>query len=170
VEKGKRAAGGGGGGSFMINEFGQVLVPASDGGGRRYYVGQLKGRLLFENPFDEDDPIDLADCSYLQPGDPWKLPYVGFPYNFSNQSKIYYYRVTEDGGTSVFPPQQDTQLVQSFRRLRRTGAVRFIVTIGGLVLTKRPPDGEWSPEESWSTYYVGTINKNKWFTMENSDA
>ena len=102
VEKGKRAAGGGGGGSFMINEYGQVLVPASDGGGKRYYVGQLKGRLLFENPFDEEDPIDLADCSHLQPGDPWKQPYVGFPYNLSNQHKIYHYRITEDGGMSVF--------------------------------------------------------------------
>ena len=170
VEQGKLVAGGSGRGSFMINEFGQVLVPASDGDGRRYLVGQLKGSLLFENPFDEDEPIDLTDCSYLQPGDPWKLPYVGFPYNLNRRSQIYFYRLTDDGGESVYPPQQDIQLIQSFRRLRRWGPVRFLVTFGGLVLTKCPTEDDESSEESWQTFYVGTINKNKWFTMESGDA
>ena len=42
--EGQGHAGGGGGGAFVINEFGQVLVPASDGGGRRFLAGQLEGR------------------------------------------------------------------------------------------------------------------------------
>src|SRR6266536_2257709 len=55
VGRAKRFAGGNGTGSFVINEFGQVLVPASDGSGRRYLAGRLTGRLLFENPFCPDE-------------------------------------------------------------------------------------------------------------------
>src|SRR5262245_52662228 len=48
----KRHADGQGGGSFLINEHGQVLVPSSNGDGRRFLAGRLDGTLLFENPFD----------------------------------------------------------------------------------------------------------------------
>jgi hypothetical protein len=166
VEAAKRQAGGTGGGSFVINEFGQVLVPASDGGGRRYLAGQLEGRLLFENPFVSDDVIDLGDFSQMQSGDPWRLPYVGVPYNLSGQSKIYFYHVDSNGGKSTYPPRQDTRLIQALRRVRRSGAVRFIVNPAGLVLTKCPIDELWSPEESWRPFFVGCIDRSVWFEME----
>lgn len=170
VEAAKRKLGGTGGGSFVINEFGQVLVPASDGSYRILLAGELKGRLLFENPFDEDAPIDLGDSSYLQPGDPWKLPYVGFPFNLNRSSKIYFYHMDDEGGQSVYPRQQDRSLVQSFRALRRTGAVRFIVNPFGMVLTKCPVQNERSPEEEWQPFYVGRINVNMWFEKETGRA
>ena len=166
VERAKRHAGGTGGGSFVINEFGQVLVPASDGGGQRYLAGCLEGQLAFENPFDPDDVIDLGDCKHLQPGDPWKLPYVGIPFNLNRRSKLYFYRMDDEGGRSEYPPQQDGALIQTLRQLRRTGAVRFIVNPAGVVITKCPADGEWSPEESWQPFFVGHIDKSKWFEME----
>lgn len=170
VERAKIMAGGSGGGSFVINEYGQVLVPASDGGGRRYLAGRLQGRLLFENPFDEDDPIDLGECDDLQPGDPWKLPYVGFPFNLGGRSRIYFYQMDDEGGRSMYPRQQDMLLIRSFRRLRRTGPIRFIVNPAGLVLTKCPTDNEWSPEETWQPFFVGKINTSKWFEMEDGNA
>ncbi len=170
VEAAKRKAGGTGGGAFVINEYGQVLVPASDGSGRRYFAGELSGRLLFENPFDDDDPIDLGDDRNLQPGDPWKLPYVGFRYNLSGRSKIYYFHEGDEGGKSVYPRQQDRSLVQSFRSLRRSGAVRFIVNPFGVVLTKCPVQDDWSPEEQWQPCYVGRVNLNMWFEKENVHA
>ena len=166
VEKAKHHAGGGGGGAFVINEFGQVLVPASDGGGRRFLAGQLEGRLLFENPFEPDTPIDLGDTSKSRSGDPWKLPYVGFPYNLNGRSQIYFYRIGEDGGQSVYPQQQDTTLIQSLRRIRRTGPVRFLVNPAGVVLTKRPEGEHWTPEESWEPVYVGRIDPSRWFEKE----
>ena len=46
--------------SFLINEFGKVLVPASDGAGQRLLAGRLSGTLLFENPFLPEEPIDLS--------------------------------------------------------------------------------------------------------------
>jgi len=170
VEGAKRTAGGSGGGSFVINEFGQVLVPSSDGGGSRYIVGRLDGALLFQNPFDEDDPIDLSDTSRLRPGDPWKLPYVGFPFNLSKVSKIYFFETDADGGRSIFPEHQDMTLIHSIRQLRRSGAVRFIVNHAGVVLTKCPPSAGWSLEESWQPLFVGRINRNKWFAAEDGNA
>lgn len=166
VGRAKRHAGGDGGGSFLINEFGQVLVPASDGKGQRFLAGHLNGRLLFENPFDPDDVIDLGDCSHLQPGDPWKLPYVGIPYNLNGRSQIYFYELNSDGGSPVFPPRQDQSLIQAFRRIRRTGAVRFIVNHAGLVLTKCPNGEQWSADESWQPVFVGQINRSLWFGKE----
>src|SRR5688572_7591282 len=43
VAKAKRHFGGSGAGSFLINEFGKVLVPASDGAGQRLLAGRLNG-------------------------------------------------------------------------------------------------------------------------------
>jgi hypothetical protein len=170
VSRAKRKAGGSGGGSFVINEYGQVLVPASDGSGRRFLAGHLQGRLLFENPFKESESIDLGDCRHIQPGGPWKLPYVGFPFNLNRRSMIYYYHEGEEGGQSVYPRQQDIALVQSLRRIRRTGPVRFIVNPWGVVLTKRPVQDDWSPEESWKPFYVGKINIKMWFEKEDGRA
>jgi hypothetical protein len=83
VARAKRHAGGEGGGSFLINEHGKVLVPASDGGGQRFLAGRLDGRLLFENPVLPEEPFDLSDDEMLTNGDPWKLPYIGIPYHLS---------------------------------------------------------------------------------------
>ena len=160
VELAKRRAGGRGGGSFIINEYGQVLVPASDGLGRRYLAGRLTGRVLFENPFDPDDLIDLGDDEHLQPGDPWKLPYVGFPFRLSKRNKIYAIRDDEDGRFVDFAPANDPVLIHSLRSIRgRYGSVKFIVNYCGLVVTK-------AEEHDWHPVFAGRINRNLWFTME----
>jgi hypothetical protein len=166
VTKAKLLAGGSGGGSFVINEFGQVLVPASDGSGRRYLIGCLEGCLLFENPLNPDDVIDLGDNQRLKLGDPWNLPHIGVPYHLSGRSKIYFYQQDEKGGRSVYPPQQDQTLIHALRQLRRTGAVKFIVNPSGLVLTKCPTGERWSPEEHWQSFFVGRLNRKLWFEKE----
>lgn len=166
VARAKRFAGGAGHGSFQINEFGQVLVPASDGGGRCFLAGRLTGRLLFDNPFCPEEPIDLGDNSRLQPGDPWKLPYVGIPHNLHRNGWIYFYKRDADGGSMEMPPRQDEGLIGSLRRLRPRKPVRFIVTHGGLVVTKCPLDERQQSEDSWHPVYVGAITRSKWFTQE----
>jgi hypothetical protein len=166
VDRAKRFAGGNGTGSFIINEFGQVLVPASDGSGRRYLAGRLTGCLLFENPFCPEELIDLGDDDRLQPGDPWKLPYLGMPYNLHRNSTIYFCKEDESGGRTTFPPRQDPGLIRAIRSIRPTGAVRFIVNHAGLVLTKCPPEGRSTPEESWQPVYVGSITPDLWFEKE----
>lgn len=170
VEAAKQKAGGNGGGAFIINEYGQVLVPASDGSGRRFLAGELNGQLLFENPFEEDAFIDLGDDSDLQPGDPWKLPYVGFPFNLNQRSNIYFYNVDEEGGQAIYPDNQDRSLIEAFRSVRRTGAVRFIVNPFGLVLTKCPISDDRSPQDQWQPVYIGKIDIKKWFEKESGRA
>lgn len=148
-------------GSFIVNEFGQVIVPS---GGTRYLVGCLKKLPLFENPFLPEDPVDLADTSCLQSGDQWKLPYVGVPYHLHRASKIYFYQVDGDGGRPIFAPKQDTGLIKAIRTIRPKGPVRFIVNPAGLVLTKK--DNGLGSEESWQPVFVGSIVPSLWFEQE----
>lgn len=163
---GKRKFGGGGGGAFVINEYGQVLVPASDGSGKRALVGEIQGKLLFDNPFQDNSVLDLSDDAGLTCGDPWTLPYVGIPYNLSKRSDIYFYRQTEEGGEVERPMQQDEELIEKLRSIRRYGAMRFIVNPYGVVVTKQPKSEKWNRNEEWVPIFVGHINKKAWFNKE----
>lgn len=165
VIAGKRALGSGGGGSFQINEFGQVLVPASDGSGKRVIVGEIKGTILFIDPLTRKQ-IDLSDCKKLNLGDIWDKPYVGMPYNLSNTSRIYFWRTTSDGGSSEYLKTDYDELVSRLRSIRRYGAVRFIVNPYGIVLTKRPKNKMWDREEEWEPVFVGNIKPQCWFKKE----
>lgn len=166
VLAGKRFLGGGDGGSFQINEFGQVLVPSPKGDGRCALVGEITGRMLLCNPFEDEGSIDLADASGLECGDPWPKPYVGIPHNLSGRSQIYFYRMYEGGGRSEYPTCQDRELIEALRSIRRSGAIRFIVNPYGLVIMKTPPQGRWMPEEKWEPVFVGRINHRRWFKKE----
>lgn len=166
VARAKRHVGGDGGGSFLINEYGKVLVPASDGRGQRLLVGRLNGPLLFENPFLPDKPIDLGNGEILKNGDPWKLPYIGIPYHLHRGGRIYFYQHDWSGGRSIYPPQQDFELIRAIRNVRRYGPVRILVTPGGLVLTKLPSGIRPQSEDCWQPVFVGSINPNLWFEEE----
>jgi hypothetical protein len=166
VIRAKERLGGYGGGSFVINEFGQVIVLDSDNSGRRVLVGEIDGPFFLENPLEEDAMIDLSNTDGLKCGDRWTQPYIGTPYNLSKRSKIYFYRKTDEGGKTEYPAAQDQQLIKSLRRIRRYGAVRFIANPYGVVLTKRPPEEDWSQHEEWQSVFVGHINHNYWFSKE----
>jgi hypothetical protein len=156
-------------GAFLINEFGQVIVPSSDGGGRRLLAGRIEGVLLFSDPFEDEGGIDISYVGNLKCGDPWPLPYVGCRYNLSSTSQIYFYHMYKGGGRKESPPIQDHLLIKSLRQVRRTGGARFIVNPYGLVLTKRPPKGRWTPaaEDNWEPVYIGRIRPEAWFKEEN---
>jgi hypothetical protein len=166
VAQAKRRLGGSGTGSFLINEFGKVLVPASDGAGQRLLAGRLSGTLLFENPFLPQEPIDLSDDQLLENGDPWKRPYVGIPYHLHRSGSIYFYQQNESGGRSIYPPQQDLELIRAIRSVRPYGPVRILVNPAGLVLTKVPSGNGNQTEDSWQPTFVGSINPSLWFEEE----
>lgn len=149
------------GGSFLINEYGQVLVPTLEDG--RFYVGQTTGVLPFLN-LDTYEIVDLSDNSGLETGDPWDLPYVGMIYNLNQRSQFYYWDAPN--GSSLKPKSQDQDLIKKIRRIRRNGAVRLLVNPYGLVLTKVPV-GDFDPDEDrWDPIYVGRIDYTKWFPKE----
>lgn len=165
VAEGKLSLGGNGGGSFHINEFGQILVPASDGSGNRVIVGEWHGKLLFENP-GNGQTIDLSDDKNLECGDKWQLPYLGMKYQLHRNSRIYFYRMNEEGGQVEYAKHQDQALVKKLRSIRRSGPTRFVVNPFGIVLTRRPAGKNWSAGEEWESLYVGRLNPKKWFKKE----
>lgn len=167
VTQAKVAMGGRQGGSFQINEFGQVLVPASDGGGRRRFVGTTQGSLRFEDP-SSGRRFTLGDCVGLSAGDPWPLPYVGMPFNLSHRNRVYCKREDEESTEPDYLPQSNRALVRALRDLRRYGAVRFLVNPERIVLTKcRPEGGVYSSdEEDWEPIFVGHLDLNQWFPKE----
>lgn len=145
------------GGSFIINEFGEIIVPSLHGNGPRMLAGRLSGKLLFEHPLDFRSNIDLGDCSGLQPGDPWKLPYVGMPFKFTATGQIQFHHKDGDDTVALLPERQDPKLVRDLRMIRPQGG-RFIVNHGGLVLTKLT-EGRGEHQ----AVFVGQIDKHFWF-------
>ena len=166
VIKAKRAMGGKMGGSFQINEFGQVLVPATDGAGQRMLAGRALGSLRFEDPLN-GGTFTLGDDSGLSTGDSWRLPYLGIPHNLSRRSKLYFWREDGERGETEEPPRQDSKLVSALRSIRRSGPMRFIVNPEGVILTKKSGKLEaWNPNQDWDPIYVGQVNLKAWFEME----
>lgn len=150
------------GGAFVINEFGQVIVPSSAGDGNRLLVGEVSGSLLFDHPITANN-IDLSDDNGLYLGEIWRKPYIGIPYKLSRSSKIYFWTGTK----SVYLPNDYKDLIKDLRLLRRIGALSFIVNPYGIILTKIPM-GEFDPdtEEYWTPVYVGRLKSSNWFAKE----
>ena len=161
VNRAKKQMYGNYGGSFVINEFGQVIVPSSAGDGTRLLVGETEGTLLFDNPL-AGGILDLSDDAGLNTGDHWDRPYIGMRYNLTRGSSIYFWK-----GEGEYLPHVDDGLINKLRAVRRTGAVRFIVNPYGIVLVKAP-QGEFrsAEEEDWQPIYVGRITPNRWFAKE----
>ena len=160
VQSGKQMFGHYASGSFLVNEYGLVLVPASDGDGRCAWVGTVQGKLQFQNPFDKNAIYDLSDDHGLACGVVWKRPYVGSKYNWSYQHGIHFRNEDDGGRFNTICPHQDNVLIAALQKVRSEGYIRFIVNPHGLVLTKKQVDGIWKP------IYVGRVNYKLWFARE----
>ena len=165
VKVGKRFLGGKGGGSFLIDEYGRILVPAPRRGDPRVVVvGECSGPLEFVDSMSGSGTFDLADDDGLDAGAVWDRPYVGAQHQLSKSSELYFWHVTTDGSDKLLPTSQDPELIGSLRSLRPSGAVRFVACYGGFVLTKIPV-GEWDSLR-WEPRYVGRIDPERWFPSE----
>ena len=166
VTEAKREMGGTLGGSFQINEYGQVLVPATDGRGQRMLAGRVFGSLRFEDPL-KGGIFTLGSDAGLSKGDSWRLPYLGIPYNLSRWNDVYFWREDELGGRKDKPPRVDPELVSALRSVRRFGPVRFLINPEGVILTKKSAKwGPWGSNGNWEAVYVGRVNLRAWFEME----
>jgi hypothetical protein len=160
VQSGKQFFGHPTGGSFLVNEYGQVLVPASSGDRRCAYVGSLQGKLQFDNPLKENTIFDLSDDHGLTCGTIWERPYVGSKHNWSVQHGIHFRDEDDEGKHCTICPHQDNLLIAALQKVRSEGYIRFIVNPHGLVLTKKQIDSVWKP------IYVGRVNYKLWFARE----
>jgi len=167
VADAKRAMGGAGTGAFQINEFGQVLVPSSNLGGRqRLLVGEVSQTWHFIDPRD-NSVFDLSGVDGYSSGDLWQRPYVGMRYNLSYRNQIYFWNESDEGQQKCLPERQDVKLKERIRSVRGYGPVRFIVNPWGIVLTKKPISvASQSDESTWEPVYVGRINPATWFEKE----
>ena len=164
VNAGKRFLRGSVGGAFLINEFGQVLVPDQSGDGDVVTVGECRGRLVFHDSLSGSGLFDMTDELRLTSGDKWERPYVGVAYNLSQGSEIYFRHQGRVGSRKVTPPVQDDSLIDALRAVRPYGSVRFLATFGGLILTK-VPIGNWKSPR-WEPQFVGRIDYKRWFQKE----
>ena len=150
------------GGSFLINEFGQVLVPSNDGDGRVMFIGDIDihdSLMLFFNPLS-GAIIDLSYDLDLEFREYWDRPCVGMVYNLSQKNRLYYYSTYYLGSKYEEVPCQDENLIALIREIRPGGAVTFIVNPYGIVLTKKLGD----PINRHT--YIGRINYDLWFDKE----
>ena len=164
VNAGKRLLGGSAGGAFLVNEYGQVLVPSPSGNGTVALVGECSGPMVFYDSFSCDSLFDLTDDQGLTLGDTWDLPYLGIPHQLSRTSELYFWHERGGDAWKGTPPFQDYSLIDALRTLRPQGAVRFVVGIGGLVLTKVRV-GNWQ-EPRWESRFVGQIDYRHWYPKE----
>lgn len=159
VNAGKAELGAAQGGSFLIDEYGHVLVPAHDADRSTVVlVAHCSGPLRFHNAFAPGTTFDLYDDRGLKCGDEWNRPYLGLRHNLSARGQLYFWHEDDIGGQAVYPPAQDDVLITALRHLRPYGAVRFLVGPGGVVLTKLPP--------FWRPHYVGRVDLETWFMNE----
>ena len=147
------------GGSFLINEYGQVIAPVN-GSGARFWVGNIKGIPKFTHPVTHQRfsllPDDSSSCD-----DPWLLPYIGIAYNLSYNDEIYFKHQDDDGEEKWWLDGDYPELVSLLRRVRPSGAVRFIVNLHGAIVTKvEYTDGIWRP------HFVGMIDYESWYDKE----
>ena len=143
-----------GGGSFLINEFGNVIVPTSDGH-VRYHVGDVEGHIYFKDP-DSNRFFTLDSTSEHQRGDLWERPYVGNMYHQSPDGRIFRNLEYDD----VIEKQYlngDPNIAEDLVAVRGTNGYRFIVICHGVVLTKVEGRNDWEPR------YVGKIDFQEWF-------
>ena len=151
------------GGSFLINEVGEVLVPSQDGS-RILHVGRWTGPILIQDPRAPDDPpLDIYDTNGLVAGDSWDKPYVGSLYLLAHRNDTDIVMTWDATGFLDVGDLLQTHVVPQLRALRPEGDVRFIVTYGGVVLTKIPLPGRWTPD---NPVYAGHVDPRKWQVRE----
>jgi hypothetical protein len=139
------------GGSFVINEFGNVIVPFANTN-KKVCVGKVEGTLVFHNSLDSGY-FCLNDDEHLKTGDLWDKPYIGIPYNYNPKEGVYF---EKDDGSLIKPVKQDPEFMRKIRSIR--GSPRFIVNPYGIALTKL--EIEW---RNWKPIYIGRIDYDKWF-------
>lgn len=145
------------GGGFLINEFGQVLVPIGPSG-ERFWVGDMEGCPEFLDPREDGTTFTLDISSTTPLGTPWDRPYIGMKFNLSDDDVIRFRHSVEDMQQMITLQKKSSNLVSALRSVRRFGSIRFIVNLHGIALTKAEPD--------WQPVYICHLDRSEWFEKE----
>jgi hypothetical protein len=139
------------GGAFLINEYGQVLVPVTHSD-EKYLVGELSGCPEFIDPRSGKN-FKLEAPRGTRVGMSWDLPYVGMKFKFNGEGEVARELTLGDERLREYPPRRDEDLSERLCQLRPQGG-RMIVNLHGVVLTK---------VDGGKPVFVGEINIEKWF-------
>jgi len=146
------------GGAFQINEFGQVICPISSST-KRYLVGVATGTPTFKDPRHEAKTFDMCPSPSAETGTFWNRPYIGMKFNLDGNDSIYFQEEDGDTKRKIRLGKSDPDLVLRLRQVRGIGqAIRFIVNLHGVVITKKEPD--------WQPVFVGYIDLKHWYPRQ----
>ena len=152
------------GGAFYINEYKQVIVPASDGSGKYFLAGEYTIPLEFE--FEGNTISGNAvnhNGEHLSPGEIWVGPHAGIPFVLSRAKRDVMYE--EELRPNVTKQQLLSQYIgkdQAFAVVRQLLANK---PDGGRIYVNEycqvfgPCDGT----NGLQYIYLGAINLAQWF-------
>ena len=152
------------GGAFYINEYKQVIVPASDGSGKYYLAGEYTIPLEFEfegNTISGNAVNHSGEC--LSPGEVWEGPHAGIPYVLSGAKRDVMYEeevrpnVTRKHGLSQYIGKDQAFAVVRPLLANKPGGGRIYVNEYCQVFG--PCDGT----NGLQYIYLGAINLAQWF-------
>jgi hypothetical protein len=146
-------------GAFLITEFGNVLVPSRDSS-QVYHVGDWKGTVWLEDAYHPAaEPIELYGAEGLRTGDTWKRPYIGASYNTTVAGNKVLLTARNGKGTLGVPGYFEEGVLPLLKRVHWDLKMQFLVTFGGLLLTRASLSARGLPEPP---VYCGTLDLERW--------
>jgi hypothetical protein len=146
-------------GAFLITEFGNVLVPSRDSS-QIFHVGDWKGPIFLEDAYSPAaDPIELYGVEGLRTGDTWKRPYIGSSYTTSVVGTKVVLTARKGKGTLGVRGYFEEEVLPLLRRLHWDLKMQFLVTYGGLLLTKVALSAKGDPEPP---VFCGILDLDRW--------
>ena len=145
-------------GAFIINEFGNVLVPTRDAS-QVFHVGDWRGTIWLQDALHPaGEPIELYGSEGLRTGDTWKHPYIGASYNTMVVGNRVLLVSRNAKSTTVVPGYFEEAVLPLLRQVHWDLKMQFLVTFGGLLLTR----AALSPGVPEPPVFCGTLDLERW--------
>jgi len=152
-------------GAFDITEFGNVLVPSRDLS-QVFHVGDWTGTIWMEDAYHPDgEPVELYGVEGLRIGDTWRRPYVGASYTTAIVGNKVLLTARNGAGAPGTPGVRgylEDEVLPLLRRVHWDSKIQFLVTFGGLLLTKVSLSSRGGFEPP---VYSGTLDLERWKTV-----
>lgn len=149
-------------GTFLITEFGNVLVPSRDSS-QIFHVGEWMGPIWVEDAYSPAaDPMELYGVAGLRSGDTWKRPYVGSSYTTTVIGTKVILTPRNGKGTLGVRGYFEEEVLPLLRRVHWDSKMQFLVTHGGHLVTRVALSARGAFEPP---VFCGTLDLDRWKTV-----